>query len=98
MSARDTILIALTQHHHRKPNPRAAAEDTLADYDATGTGLLRDFAPVWTRSDGSDVPATELRNKVCGCLVQGVPPKTLLDLNALAAQHDCQNTRKDVRP
>lgn len=90
MNARDTILLALTRYHREQPHPRAAAEETLADYDAAGTGLLRDFAPVWTRSDGSDVPATELRNKVCGCLVQGVPPKTLLDLNALANQHNCQ--------
>jgi hypothetical protein len=98
VSARDTILLALTRYHREQPDPRTAAEETLAEYNAAGTGLLRDFAPVWTRSDGSDVPAAELRNKVCGCLVQGVGPHTLLDLMALANQHNCQNNRKDVRP
>ena len=90
MSARDTILIALTQYHHRQPRPYTAAEATLADYDATHTGRLRDYTPVWTRSDGSDVPATELRCVLCGGLVQGVGPHTLHDLNALAATHNCQ--------
>jgi hypothetical protein len=94
----DTILFALKAHFRREVDPNAKAVDTLADYEATTVGRLRDFTPVWTRSDGSDIPATELRNTVCGCLIQGVGVKTLLDLNAMAASHECQNTRKDVRP
>lgn len=90
MSAADTILQALTQHHHREPHPRTAAVETLADYDAVRGGRLRDFAPVFTTSDGSDVPATELRNSVCGCLIQGVGPHTLLNLAELAEKHECQ--------
>lgn len=90
MSAADTILQALTQHHHREPHPRTAAVETLADYDAVRDGRLRDFAPVFTTSDGSDVPATELRNSVCGCLIQGVGPHTLLNLAELAEKHECQ--------
>ena len=59
---------------------------------AGGGGRLRDFTAVWTTSDGGDCPATELRCVLCGGLVQGVGPHTLLDLMALAAQHDCQTT------
>jgi hypothetical protein len=70
----------------------AFANDLLARY----MGRLRDFTPVWTRSDGSDVPATELRCILCGGLAQGVGVKTLLDINALASSHNCQ-TRKDGR-
>ncbi|MFB6934533.1 hypothetical protein [Streptomyces chartreusis] len=35
MSAADTILLALTQHHRREPDPNAAAVDQLAQYDAS---------------------------------------------------------------
>lgn len=95
MSAADTILFALKAYFRREPDANTAAVDTLADYDANTTGRLRDFSVVWTRSDGSDVPATELRCVLCGGLIQGVGPHSLLDLMALAGQHDCQNTRKD---
>lgn len=98
MSAADTILLALTRYHREQPDPRSAAEASLADYNATHTGRLRDFTPVFTTSDGSDCPATELRCVLCNGLVQGVGPHTLLDLTELADQHNCQNTRKDVRP
>lgn len=57
---------------------------------ASHTGRLRDFTPVWTRSDGSDVPATELRCVLCDGLLQGVGPKHLLDLNTMAAGHECK--------
>jgi len=92
MSARDVILLALTRYHRNSPDPHLAAKQTLADYDAARTGRLRDFTPVFTTSDGSDCPATELRDVLCGGLVQGVGPHTLLDLTALADSHDCQNT------
>jgi hypothetical protein len=92
MSAADTVLIALTRYHHDSPDPYRAAKQTLADYDAARNGRLRDFTPVFTTSDGSDCPATELRDVLCGGLVQGVGPHTLLDLTALAAKHDCQTT------
>ncbi|MGW1615736.1 hypothetical protein ACWCQZ_41070 [Streptomyces sp. NPDC002285] len=58
---------------------------------ASRTGRLRDFTPVFTTSDGSDVPATELRCVLCAGLIQGVGPHTLLDLTALAAKHECGN-------
>lgn len=90
MSAVETILLALTKHYRREPNPNTAAIDCLADYEATTIGRLRDFTPVWARSDGSDVPATELRCLLCDRLVQGVGPKHLLDLNAMAASHECK--------
>ena len=90
MNAVDTILFALKAHFRREADPNAKAVDCLADYEATTIGRLRDFTPVWTASDGSDVPATELRCVVCDGLVQGVPPKTLLDLNAMAAGHECK--------
>lgn len=92
MNARDVILLALTRYHRNSPDPHTAAKQTLADYDTARDGRLRDFSVVWTASDGSDVPATELRDVLCGGLVQGVGPHTLLDLNALAASHDCQTT------
>lgn len=57
---------------------------------------LNQFTPVFTTSDGTDCAATELRHTACGGLVQGVGPHTLIDLMALAAQHECQPTaRKD---
>lgn len=34
MSATDTVLLALTKHCHREPDPSAAAVDLLAQYDA----------------------------------------------------------------
>ena len=97
MSATDSILLALKNHYRRELDPTTAAVDLLAQHDANTTGRLRDFAPVWTASDGSDIPASELRCILCGGLVQGVGPHTLLDLNALATSHDCQNNRKDGR-
>ena len=90
MSAADTILQALTQHYHREPTPHAAAIETLADYDALRDSQLRDFAPVFTTSDGTAIPATELKNSLCGCLIQGVGPHTLLNLTELAEKHECQ--------
>lgn len=90
MSAVDTILFALKAHFRRETDPNAKAVDCLADYEATTIGRLRDYRVVWTRSDGSDIPATELRCVVCDGLVQGVGPKTPLDLNAMAASHECK--------
>lgn len=95
MSAADEILLALKNHFRREIDPTTKAVDLLAEHDANTVGRLRDFTPVWTTSDGSDIPATELRCILCGGLVQGVGPHTLLDLTALANQHDCQTTRKD---
>lgn len=57
---------------------------------------LGNFTPVFTTSSGDDCPATELRCTACGGLVQGVGPHTLIDLMALASQHECP-TRKDGR-
>lgn len=98
MSAADTVLFALRKHFRRDIDPNASAVDLLAQHDAEANtiGRLRDFTPVFTTSDGSDVPATELRCVLCQGLVQGVGPHTLLDLTALAGLHDCQNTRKDT--
>jgi len=102
MSAADTILFALKAYIRRDPDANTEidlntkAVNLLARYDAEllaetkATGRLRDFTVVWTRSDGSDVPATELRCVLCNGLVQGVGPHTLLDLNTLADQHNCQ--------
>ncbi|WP_406417937.1 hypothetical protein [Streptomyces sp. NBC_01614] len=103
MSAADEILRVLKNEYRREPDATATAVELLAKYDAellaeAPTGRLRDFTPVFTTSDGSDVPATELRCVLCQGLVQGVGPHTLLDLTALADRHDCQNIRKDVRP
>lgn len=58
--------------------------------------VLRNFLPVFTTSDGSDCPATELRCTACRGLVQGVGPHTLIDLMALASKHECMpNTKGD---
>jgi hypothetical protein len=89
------IVRVLKNEYRRVTNPTAAADKLLACYKAevladAPTGRLRDFTVVWTRSDGSDVPATELRCVLCGGLVQGVPPKTLLELTELADGHHCQ--------
>ncbi len=54
---------------------------------------LGGFTPVFTTSAGDDCPATELRHAPCGGLIQGVGPHTLIDLMALASQHECP-TRK----
>jgi hypothetical protein len=56
---------------------------------------LAGFVPVFTTSDGSDCPATELRHQACTELVQGVGPHDLIDLMALAARHECTTPRKD---
>ena len=98
MSATAEILRVLKNEYRRELDPTATAVDLLARHDANTTGRLRDFTVVWMASDGSDIPATELRCVLCDGLVQGVGPHTLLDLNALAASHDCQNNRKDPRP
>ena len=94
MTAADTVLFALRQYYHREPDANAAAVNTLAEYDADviaqTNGRLRDFTPVFTTSDGTDVPATELRDVLCDGLIQGIGPHSLLDLTELAAQHDCQ--------
>ncbi|MEU3507612.1 hypothetical protein ABZ733_06750 [Streptomyces longwoodensis] len=58
---------------------------------------LNDFVPVFTTSDGSDCPISELRHAACTELVQGVGPHTLIDLMALAARHECTTPRKDGR-
>jgi hypothetical protein len=49
---------------------------------------LADFRAVWTRSDGSDTPVSELRC-TCGALLQRVGPTLLLDLLIAAARHTC---------
>lgn len=95
MSAADDVLFALKKHFRQTPNSDDAAFELLSKFEAevlaeAANGRLRDFTVVWTRSDGSDVPATELRCVLCDGLVQGVGPHTLLDLNTLAAQHNCQ--------
>ena len=98
MNAADTVLFALRQYYHREPDANAAAINTLAEYDADivakSSSRLRDFTPVFTTSDGTDVPATELRDVLCDGLIQGIGPHTLLDLTQLAAQHDCQDHKK----
>ncbi|MFG2269085.1 hypothetical protein ACGFNY_04845 [Streptomyces chartreusis] len=99
MSAADDVLFALEKQCRREPDPKAAAIELLAKYDAevlaeAANGRLRDFTSVWTTSDGTRIPATELACVLCDGLVQGVPPKHLLDLTELADSHDCQNTQK----
>ena len=100
MNPVDTILLALRQHFRRDDEPARRADACLAAYDTNVLGQymgrLRDFTPVWTRSDGSDVPATELRCILCGHLVQAVGVKTLLDINALASSHNCQTRKADA--
>ena len=96
MSAADDVLFALEKQCRREPDPKAAAIELLAKYDAevlaaaNTHGRLRDFTPVWTTSDGTRIPATELACVLCDGLVQGVGPHTLLDLTELADQHNCQ--------
>ncbi|GKQ39517.1 hypothetical protein [Streptomyces sp. A012304] len=51
---------------------------------------LNAFTPVFTRSDGTDKPVSELRC-TCGVLLQHVGEASLLDLAAMAARHDCQD-------
>lgn len=51
---------------------------------------LNAFTPVFTRSDGTDKPVSELRC-TCGTLLQHVGEASLLDLAAMAARHDCQD-------
>lgn len=126
MSARDTILFALTRYYRTNPDPRGTATQLVDEYDearrtellhtradtrdrmcrdayaagmeaAGAAGRLRDFTVVWTTSDGTRIHSSELACVLCDRLVQGVPPKTLHDLNALANSHDCQNNRKDGR-
>jgi hypothetical protein len=63
-----------------------------------GGWALNEYTPVVSLSDGTDRPVTELRHGACGGLVQGVGPHTLIDLMALAAQHECQTIGKDGRP
>ncbi|HEY9353727.1 MAG TPA: hypothetical protein VIP28_10765 [Nocardioides sp.] len=97
MSAAADVLFALEKYYRQEPNATVKADKLLARYKAelladAPTGRLRDFTVVWTASDGSDIPATELRCVLCGHLVQGVGPHTLLDLTALADSHHCQNT------
>lgn len=52
--------------------------------------VLRSFTAVFTTSDGSDCPVNNLRCSVCNGLVHGVGPHTLIDLMALASQHECK--------
>ncbi|MEU8756272.1 hypothetical protein AB0C88_37870 [Streptomyces chartreusis] len=100
MSAADDVLFALKRHFRQTPNADDAAFELLSKFEAevlaaaNTHGRLRDFTPVFTTSDGSDVAATELRCVLCRGLVQGVGPHTLLDLTELADQHNCQNTQK----
>ncbi|GAQ52120.1 hypothetical protein [Streptomyces acidiscabies] len=56
--------------------------------------VLAEFTPVFTTSSGDDRPATELRHKPCGGLIQGIGPHSLVDLMALASQHECQITNR----
>jgi len=88
MSARTKILAELQRNGYSEIAARKLL--TRADHEGLALGRLRDFHVVWTRSDGSDVPATELRCVLCTGLIQGVGPRNLHDLNALAASHDCQ--------
>jgi hypothetical protein len=52
---------------------------------------LDDFQAVFTRSDGSDKPVSELRG-TCGCLLPRVGPTSLLDLVIAATLHTCPPT------
>ncbi|MFJ4624290.1 hypothetical protein [Streptomyces sp. NPDC088812] len=63
----------------------------------SGGWVLNEFTPVVSLSDGTDRTVTELRHQPCGQLVQGVGPHNLIDLMALAAQHECQTTGEDGR-
>lgn len=49
---------------------------------------LDGFRPVWTHSDGSDRPVSELRFQ-CGGLEQRPPGVSLLDLLITATGHEC---------
>lgn len=71
---------------------------TGRDHAGADGWVLDGFEPVFSTSDGSHVPAAELRCRKCTGLVQDVGPKSLLDLMAMAAQHACPSpaaTRKD---
>lgn len=70
---------------------------TGRQHAGAGGWALATFTPVFTTSDGTDCPATELRCSQCNGLVQGVGPHTLIDLMALASQHECPTASKDDR-
>jgi hypothetical protein len=62
--------------------------------------LFSDFEAVTSTSDGSYGVAEEYRCRRCGAIgAQGVGPKALIDLMAMAARHEClprlDDTRKD---
>ncbi|MEV5953764.1 hypothetical protein AB0M11_08295 [Streptomyces sp. NPDC051987] len=63
--------------------------------------LLQHFTPVFTTSDGTDVPAKELRCGTCNAVTRNTRPRTLLDHVVAAAQHEClpnpDAIRKDGR-
>ena len=95
MSARTKILAELQRNGYSEIAARKLL--SRADEEGLALGLLRDFTAVWTTSDGTRISATELCCVLCDGLIQGVGPHTLLDLTALANQHNCQNNRKDGR-
>ena len=75
-----------------KPVP---ADDAVRDAYAAGRESagadgwkLAGFRPVWTHSDGSDRPVSELRCQ-CGGLLQLPPGVSLLDLLIAATGHEC---------
>jgi hypothetical protein len=79
---------------------QAADEELDPVYrDAYGTGrehagaagwLLNHFEAVISTSDGSYGVAEEYRCQTCGAIgAQGDGPKSLLDLVAMAARHEC---------
>ncbi|MBL1107387.1 hypothetical protein JK361_22735 [Streptomyces sp. 5-8] len=52
--------------------------------------LLQDFEAVISTSDGSHGVAGEYRCRTCGAIgAQGTGPRSLLDLVAMAARHEC---------
>jgi hypothetical protein len=102
--AAELLRVMATAIEEKSSRPAATAAHTTVDpdrlyRDAYATGrqhagvdgwVLSEYTPVFTRSDGSDRPISELRHMPCGGLVQGVGPHTLIDLMALASQHECQ--------
>ena len=80
----------------RDKGASVSADDAVRDAFAAGRESagadgwkLTNFRPVWTHSDGSDRPVSELRCQ-CGALEQRPPGVSLLDLLITATGHECK--------
>lgn len=96
----DQVQYLALDHAARDGDARDKAESVSADdavRDAYAAGResagadgwkLTGFRPVWTHSDGSDRPVSELRCQ-CGGLLQLPPGVSLLDQVVAATDHEC---------